>query len=474
MNFLDELTKLVDKNVGKIIFFDKKNKEFLVYSKQQLLKDEYCSNDIIVEILHDYHKTRYVEFVEFDVEFIEEIQLDFVESHESLYKGKDIGKPIAITKFKKATLELNLYDEYIDLLKKEISLDVCEWLVDNGIIEIETDGKIYQEITYVLNKIKKHKVFDYFDSKVLFSIRGTHHFLTFNLLNGSDFKGISFYFGDKAFETYQSMSIEHNDYLTDHETMFSLINVCTFYFEQDKNPFDVKNQYSIDEDITSILIMPGLTRRNFLPYSFSLYILQALKDSLKELDDLTNDELKMFSNNNYYMLNHIRNRKKDIKMIPYAALIPESSFYDFEKDDIVLIQPNEYLKEKWSMSFRKLNSYELDENLDERQLCCQYALFVVNEETGMIINMRLVSGKGRPIENAINELAFLFNNKPIAKKLVVNTVLDEDILHFAFGLIEDERKIKISFEPGPLKIDGAIDSFHEEMENDFKTPKFDA
>lgn len=474
MNFLEELTKIVDKNIGKSIFFDKENKEFLVYSHIQLFRGECQDNEKIVEILGDFNRSKYIQFIEYDAQFIKGIQMDFVKTHESLYKGKDIGKPIAITKFQKVTLSLNLYNDYLDVLKRKISLDVYEWLVDNGIIEIETDEKIYQEITDTLNKIKLEKAFEYFDSKVLFSITGTNHFLTFNLLNGTDFKGISFYFGDKDFETYESMSIEHNELLTDHETMFSLINVCTFYFEQDKNIYDVKNPYSNDCDITSVLIMPGLTRRNFLPYSFSFYILQALKDALKELNELTQAELKSFSNNKYYLIDHLGNKEKRIKEIPYAALIPESSFYDFDKDDLVYINPKEYLKEKWSISFRKIESYELDEELDERQLCCQYAIFVVNEETGLIINMRLVSGKGRPIQNAVNELSLLFNNGKIAKKLVVNTVLDEDILHHAFGLIEDKRKIKIVFEPYPLKIDEAIKAFHEEMGKGFDFNGFDA
>lgn len=474
MNFVDELTNLVDKNIGKRIFFDKKNKEFLVYSNIQLLRGQHQNDEKINEILGDFENSRYISFFEYDEQYIKDIQFNFAENHKTLYQGKDIGKPIAVTKFRKVTEALNLYTKYLKALKSKIVLDICEWLVDNGVIEVEADLKVYEEISDILNKIKVHKAFDYFDSKVLFLISGTNHFLTFNLLNGDEFNGISFYFGEKALETYQALSIEHNGFLTDHETLFSLINVCTFYFEQDKSPFDIKNPYSKSGDITSILVMPGLTRRNFLPYSFSLYILQALKDALNELNSLKQNELKMLSNNDFYFLEHIRNEKKQITTVPYEALIPESSFYDFDKDDIILVNPKEYLKETWSFSFRKLDSYELDEELDERQLCCQYALFIVNEDTGLIVNIRLVSGKGRPIQNAINELAFLFNNGKIAKKLVVNTVLDEEILHHAFALIEDKMKIKIIFDPSPLKIDEAINAFDEEMENDLNTCKFNA
>ena len=51
MRFLEELTQLVDENVGKIIYYDKENKCFLVYSSIQLFRHEQSKDQNIKDII---------------------------------------------------------------------------------------------------------------------------------------------------------------------------------------------------------------------------------------------------------------------------------------------------------------------------------------------------------------------------------------------------------------------------------------
>ena len=99
MKYLDEIVNLVNNQFGKIIYFDKKEERFLVYSKIKLLRYQTSKDPLIKLIMKDLDETRFVQYNDYDKEFIEYLGLRFIDEHKQLYKGKDIGKPFAFTKF---------------------------------------------------------------------------------------------------------------------------------------------------------------------------------------------------------------------------------------------------------------------------------------------------------------------------------------------------------------------------------------
>lgn len=463
MTLLDEITTLVEQGNNKNIFFDKKTLKIYRHTNIQLMRAKYSNDNIAKDIANDFKNERYVQFIEYSKDFYKCNAEKLINQHKNKYFGKDIGAPFALTKFRKVTKELGLFDEWLNIIKSDICYDLYEFLNDNGLVDEEATEEMYSQITEVLENIKLSKCFDYINSTTLFEVSGKYSFLMFHLLKDDRFNGISFYFGDNNLDAYKSLSSEFPDAFAHKATMLSLVDICTFYFEKGEVDTLEKNPYSEKRDITSIVIMPGIYSKNYLSNSLAYFIIQALKDALKELNSTPLTTLKKLKSDERYIIKHFRNQKQELETLQPSQYIPERPFYDVNKDTIFYIEPKEYLNEKWSIGFRKIENYETISNKDQRVLYCNYLLLVVNEENNQIISFRLISGQGRPIENALSELEFLFNHKRIAKKIVVNTAFDDTIVSCAFGMIEDKKKIKVTFEPIRLCLDDAFEDFNKEV-----------
>lgn len=464
MKYLDEIVNIVNNQFGKIIYFDRKEKRFLVYSKNELFRYERSKDPLIKLIMKDLDEKRFVQYIDYDKEFIKYLGLRFVDEHKELYKDKDIGKPFAFTKFKSVTNELGLLDEWLLLIKHDIAFDVYEWSNDKGLFEDECDKDIYQQITNVLCEIRNNNYGQYINSQILFDIKGTYDHLTFHMLSSENVNGISFYFGQKDFEQYKCIAGEHHHLISDLKTLHSLIDCGSFYFE---NEYDIDsfNPYGEKALLSSILSNPGKIYTNYLPESFGIFILQALKDAKKELDSfISGPYLKDINRSDNFIYRHYSN-EPFVELLPIHKMIPEEFFYDVEKDDFYNVNPSKIIKGEWSMSLRRINSYENIENLDERIFVCQYVIFIVDEKSGLIINALLLNGLGRPISNVFKELSNFFANKVIAKNIITNSLLDYMVFSEAFSYLIEKHKIKIDFAPSSLVIDDVIKRFFDQFDN---------
>ena len=479
---IDEIAKLYSSKPLQGHYYDVLKNEFISISDVQLRKD-FFSKDNPRRDIYNNEKNRYIHFPRYSLSFLRSIANDFMEKEASICINFEYSEPLSLSKFERFIKENGLYDKWISFLGTNISYDIYRFCLSKGIIEKEASPKEYERIKKLISRIEETNYEVYFSDKQLFKVIWNSFNFEFVLLgNMGVSKGINIFASDNSTDIYKSIMESDKD-LMDRETYISLCEFISIYINDDvemkelmksrmDNPLDDSYHYSI------VSLYPGLEMHNYITKSLYKFLELALKriyltiNEAKKYADKdidVNQFQQVIDHRNYYFDDYF-----NIRNLSSKDMTPEGPFYMMSEDEIDIPDGYDIVDEKWSFSLKKLPTKFISEHSD-RVFHYSYVAIFANEEEEELIDMVLANTEyGRPVSIVSKAIAEKFNDREIAKEIVINNVFDYFLFDSLFYRDTDAHNIKIIPIGNKTNADREYELFLEEYEKDDELKREDA
>ena len=473
---VENIIKTIVDNYDKFIFVSKFKENVVITTKKELDAIDEDSpmsplKAIKFDIDEEYKLLDFYDKEEIGSHIIEFLYL----MEDDLSVSLDIGTKFPNKKFLKVINSLECKDYFYQYMTRAFSKGFYDWARYHGFIESEADKDIYKDIRKLLGTLKSKNYKEKFSDSQLFHLTAFNNDVHFAILgNAGIVNGISYYLDDYAGNETHLAVLDVNNTRNDPYTFNSLINIASFYFEdeikEDRGLTELENPYDKDKRFTSIVIYPGLQKHNYLDKSLAYYLRDALDLTIKFLDRFVISKGYQKCEIGYDQLIDLDEDDNDYK---YAVRdldskeVTEYNYpYDIDEDDFYEPPHLRILIDDWSFTIRQIRDYLADER-DDRIIHFPYVAMFVNEKNEKI-EMMIISGEkmGRPMSELSEKICDYFVNEKdaIASHIYVNNDLD---YAFISRLLEEEinkKKVKIIYTDDELVSDKAFEIFVKQFQ----------
>lgn len=400
-------------------------------------------------------------------------RLIFREKHHDLFPNAPSS--YSYKKWFETIEQKGLEEEWFLELRQALAENVTEFCKHYGLQEIEAPNRFYDDIKHELKILERTHYETRYSDMVLFHLRTYYEIVPFTILgNAGNVFGISFYPSDDDGTCFMRTQLNYALHI-DQNTLSSLSNMLSFYFEKGKREDILDNPYGKDNHYTSLYMTNGSFMRVYLPKSVAIRALDFLKkvNLLMPLFDKTKG--KEIEDNRFYDV--FLDVEKTSNMVFEKDLEEDSKINLLPEIDSCLFPDTRYAftpKEGWDVTIRALPNYFKE--IDDSPRCGHFAFIclICDHKTGHIILNELgESSDFRLFDEIIFRLERKLKDMRIPKKLYVNSYLDFVFLQSFFD--EDLAKGKTEIIPSinylatDEAFDGMIDFFSKnEMDIAYK------
>ncbi len=439
---LDELTKLLlDKPTEKVYYGRKSGK--LTLNAMELLAGE-GSKDICII---------------FDVDGCWKMaRKSFREKHIAAFPNAPSS--YSYKKWKEIIDKEDLSKEWYHELRSALALPVTKFCEHLSIPEVEASDWLYRQIRNELITLEKHHFERKYSDQVLFSVLLDYEVVTFSILgNAGQTFGIGFYPDDPYGDVY--WLVENADYMSvDKLTMNSLIHTLSFYFEKDAVGGDINNPYGKSGHYTSLYISRGDMLNCYLPKSIAVRALSFLEAVNAYLPAFDAKEGNKIEDDHFYDVMLSKDKfsifDKDLSVVdpnmnPFATM----ALRPFDRPEL------DFDKEKsFSATLSVLPQCFNDTSDPERIGYFCYVAALCDNETEEVVAHFLGSGKDHQgLDELAEGLLDKLKGMKVAKKIYVNSFIDEYFFKMLFAPYIDKKKMRLIVTSKDLPTDRAMSMF---------------
>lgn len=467
------LAKLItDKNKSQMIFYSEEFDRYFVTSNLELLRAEndfsLKGNKITKGLPEDMaffkeHEDDFYELFDYDDDCLNVDVQNFIDLNKDKFLGFDQNK-ITFSKFKKYIKQVDLYDNWLEFFAGCISYETYYWTIECNLKEEEATNDQYLKVRKLLDiYFSKGYEQQIKDNALFINCEGFNFFSFIVLGNAGITRGINIIFDMYGEDLFKLQNLS-SDFSKDVEMAFSLVNMISFYKEDDEPPVEFENNvYGNDNLITSIHVVAGNQSYNKLPKSVCLIAIGCLEKIIKYLDEFKKQKLVSKIDNDFCYEIDCGELDNNIDfIIKKSFAMPDDIPYDFYRDDILPFEKINIVNDELDFSIRKMNEYISDD--DPRVMHFVYAALLANHNTGEVVNIVFgIPNLYYPLLSLSEDMHSELKDFDWPKNIYVNSAFDMHAVMTLFEKQINSKKIKINFVEENLKTDEAFASLEEEL-----------